>query len=436
MILPYSLSNQPPLFFQQFEGIPLFADKPNRLAGGRPPTICDKDIIAGLAWHVMQPGGTYANHITAFTGKRLSESALSERRQSLGTAPWLDALDVFLKPIADHRLHPHAFYKGLRLVGVDGTSLNVANTPPMKATVKKTKSRRGKSAFFRIGCVAAVELGTHGPLALRIGENSESEAVLAAQVISCFTEEDLMIADRYYGSGKWAARLLRTPGHPNFMLRVQERLNAATIRQLPDGSRLVRVIDPESGECITLREIKAKVRRTGKSWVKVRFWTNLLDSERYPAHEMLRLYALRWEQEIAFYEIKQHLHGKNLLLSHTNITAVQEVCALFMAQAVITALRVGAASTYDIPIMQVSFARTLDMCRNLCWLLTIAKDILSQHQIAQIAELAYQNLARQISKPRRKRSCPRKVRQPVNKWPRLMKNDYEKGDFGYAIRKS
>jgi hypothetical protein len=65
----------------------------------------------------------------------------------------------------------------------------------VKATAKKTKSRRGKAAFFRIGCVAAFELGTHGPLAVRIGEAGESEGVLAAGIVNVFKEDDLLIAD-------------------------------------------------------------------------------------------------------------------------------------------------------------------------------------------------------------------------------------------------
>jgi hypothetical protein len=426
----------PTAFYQKFKSVQL-SDAPLQQAiGGRPPKIEHTDIIAGLAWHVMQPGGTLAHHVSMLTGQKLSESALSERRQSLGTQPWLDALAVFLQPVAEQYLHPHAFYKGLRLVGVDGTSLSIGNTPPIKASKKKTKSRRGKAAFFRIGCAAAVELGTHCSLALRIAEDSESESELAAGVVEVFTEGDLMIADRYYGNGKWVVRLIRVPGKPFFMVRVQERLSATTIKMLPDGSRLVQIYDPDTGDDIIVRQIKARVRRPGGKWVKVRFWTNLLDHNRYPAKELIPLYAMRWEQEIAFREIKEYLRATNLLLSHTIVTAVQEICALFMAQAVIASIRSQAARTYGVPIMQVSFARTLDMCRHLCWLLSIAQDVLTPAQIKEIAHLAQQELVRQLSNPRRKRSCPRKVRQPVNKWPRLIKNAYDKGAFEYGIRKS
>jgi hypothetical protein len=133
---------------------------------------------------------------------------------------------------------------------------------------------------------------------------------------------------------------------------------------------------------------------------------------------------MRWEQEIAFREIKEYLHGTNLLLSHTLVTA-----ALFMAQAIIATARSDVADKQNIPIMQVSFARTLDACRNLCRLLSVAGDILSPVQLSAITAMVYRDLTRLASKPRRKRSCPREVRQPVNKWPRLLKNNYDKGDF-------
>jgi hypothetical protein len=273
------------------------------------------------------------------------------------------------------------------LVGVDGTSFSVANTPTIKATTRKTKSRRGKAAFFRIGCVAAVVLGTHRPLAVRIGENGESEGELASGIVDAFLANDLVIGDRYYGNGKWAVRFLTAPGSPSFLVRVQERLHANIIQRLTDGSCLVKVKNPDTGEDIILRQIKAKVRRHGGKWVKIRFWTNLHDHSMYPAKELIPLYAMRWEQEIAFREIKEYLHGKNLLLSHTTITAAQEICALFMAQAVIATVRSDAACKYDIPIMQISFSRTLDACRYVCWLLSIAKDVITPEQILEIAEL-------------------------------------------------
>lgn len=345
-------------------------------------------------------------------------------------------MGAFLRHNADPSTAPGATYAGFRLVGVDGTTFSCGNTPTFKQTVEKTWTRRGKAAFFRIGCVALSELGTHRPLAVKIGEKEESEANLATQIVENLGEGDLLIADRYYGNGKWAARLSALPGAPMFLLRVKENLRAITRKKLEDGSKLVQIKNPDTGQPILVREIKAKVRRTGGKWSEVRFWTSLFNEVKCPATELIRLYAMRWEQEIAFREIKQHLHGENILASHTLPTAVQEICALFMAQAIVVSARTKTSTEQGVPVLEISFAKTLATCRQLCWLWSVAGHEIGQERWERIVRKAEQELAWQASKPRRNRSCPRKVRQPIKKWPRMIKNSYERGAFESRIRKS
>lgn len=393
-------------------------------------------MVAGLAWHVLQAGGTFSANLTLLKGVRMSDSALSERRQSLGTQPWTDALGAFLRHNADASAAPGATYAGFRLVGVDGTTFSCGNTPTFKQTVEKTWTRRGKAAFFRIGCVALSELGTHRPLAVKIGQSGESEANLAAQIVEHLGEGDLLIADRYYGSGKWVARLSALPGAPMFLLRVKENLGAITRKTLEDGSHLVQVKNPDTGALLLVRELKAEVRRSGGTWSKVRFWANLFNAVQCPAADLVQLYAMRWEQEIAFREIKQHLHGEPILASHTLPTAVQEICALFMAQAIVASARTKTSMEQAVPVLEISFEKTLATCRHLCWLWAIAGEAIGKELWESIVRKVEQELAWQASKPRRERSCPRKVRQPIKKWPRLIKNLYERGAFESRIRKS
>ena len=362
-------------------------------------------VVAALVWHVLQEGGVFSKNTAMFLGKRMSDAS-------------------------------EASYKGLRLVGVDGTTFNVGNTPTMKATAKKTKTRRGEAAFYRISCVALAALLPHRPLAVRIGEAGESEGALAERIIGQVGENDLLIADRYYGSGKWMARLDALPSKPLFLLRVQERFGSVSVKRLADGSKHVHIKDPDGKTPILCREIKAKVRRPGNRWTKVRFWTNLMDDVRFPALELVALYARRWEQEIAFRELKVHIHSEIILKSHTLTTAVQEICALFMAQAVVVAARVQIGESQEIPTLQISFQKVLEACRKLCWLWALIRDEIDRDTWAGIEKKVKQDLEWQATKPRRKRSCPRKVRQPVTKWPRLMKNSSETGEIQCRVRKS
>jgi hypothetical protein len=81
--------------------------------------------------------------------------------------------------IAAEARHPEAFYQGLRLCGIDGSTFSVTNTPQVKQRMKKARSRRGRAAFPKVGVAVLVELGLHNPLAAALGPDGESEMVLA-----------------------------------------------------------------------------------------------------------------------------------------------------------------------------------------------------------------------------------------------------------------
>ena len=220
-----------------------------------------------------------------------------------------------------------------------------------------------------------------------------------------------MIADRYYGNGKWLGRLLSVACLPMFLLRVQEGHNAKVERTLKDGSKWVHVYDPINKGFHLVREIKALVRRPGKGWTKVRFWTNLMDENMNPAMELVSLYGMRWEQEIAFRELKHYLHSDPILLSHTLTTAVQEICALFMAQAIVAALRENVSRSGNIPVLQISFEKTLVLCRNIGWLCGIAKAEIGEELMREIMGRSICELLAQKSKSRRQRSCRARARR-------------------------
>ncbi|MBN1984631.1 MAG: hypothetical protein JW795_24105, partial [Chitinivibrionales bacterium] len=71
-------------------------------------------------------------------------------------------------------------------------------------------------------------------------------------------------------------------------------------------------------------------------------------------------------------------------------------------QVVVAAIRAEVAREYDVPMLQISFKKALDECRNLFWLLFTAKDMLTAEQIHEITERSYRNLMKQASKPRRR----------------------------------
>ena len=106
----------------------------------RPPKITAVELIMGLVWHVLQGAGHLAENVRVLTRKKISDSALSQRRTALPWQIFESILEAALSPKAKPKEHPEAFYHGLRLCGTDGSSFSVAHTPQVKQTMTKAVS--------------------------------------------------------------------------------------------------------------------------------------------------------------------------------------------------------------------------------------------------------------------------------------------------------
>ncbi|MGH8019241.1 MAG: hypothetical protein ACREIA_13295 [Opitutaceae bacterium] len=84
-------------------------------------------------------------------------------------------------------------------------------------------------------------------------------------------------------------------------------------------------------------------------------------------------------------------------------------------------------------MLRISFAKTLELLRPLWLVLALGEDLLSEQQKRELTERFYTQARRWITAPKRKRSCPRAIRQPVSKWPRKIKNGSSKGPVQFRV---
>jgi len=392
------------------------------VAKRRPPKITSAQLVMGLVFHVMAGAGTLAEHMRELTGKSITDGALSQRR---GDVPWMVfemILEEALSPKAQPKEHPQAFYQGLRLCGLDGSRFSVANTPQIKESLSKAKARRHKAAFAKVGVAVLVELGLHNPIAAAIGPKEESEMVLARQLLDRLPQKSLLIGDRYYGQPAVLIefRGLHPEGQREFLVRVKSNLKRRVLECYPDGSALVEI--GSGKEKMLVREISGRVRRGNGSWSEVRLWTSLLDWKKHSAAELLALYARRWEQESFYRELKVDLRSSPLVQSHTPLTAAQEIAALIMAYAILVGERIQAAKVGEVPVLRISFLKTLEAVRGLWRFLEVSGDLLDARGVRLLVRRTMRQIAEMAIPKRRQRSCPRALRQPVSSWPRLLKN--------------
>jgi hypothetical protein len=381
-------------------------------------------LVAILFHHTVTWAGSFAEHLFWLMGIQMDKGSLSERRQALPVIIFDELLRRLLCPL--HSASPQAFYRGWRLVAIDGVSFSLPNTEQVNQQCRKGGNQKGKAAFAKLQCAALVELLMHNPLAARLGWNGESEWKLARRLLEQLPPDCLLLADRLYGCGAFLVaawqRLKERNGH--FLVRVKQGLKIVReIKRLADGSRIVEIkaLDPEDYHKVTatmqVREIRATIERKGHRTVHLRLWTSLLDCQQAPARELIDLYITRWEQELYFRELKSQLGVNDLLQSQTPETAAQEVAAMIIGSSLIAEERSKLQPGEELS-HRISFIKVWEILEPLWLTLLLGADILTETQKQQLCERFYGLASRQVMQKKRTRSCPRAMRQPIQPWPR------------------
>lgn len=394
---------------------------------GRKPRVPLTHLLAALTFHVMQDAGTLAEHFAQLFDESLADSSWADRRARVPWDVFAELMRRALRPRATRR-HPEAFWRGWRLVALDGTQFSLTNTPQIIATTKKARTRRGRAAFAKLTTAVLLEVGLHNPLAATIGRHGESEWALALELLAQLPKRALLLADRLYGCAAFAVEALaacaRVGSH--FLIRARPDIKPQTVKRFGDGSRLIRVRVRERGRpahivgVLEVREIRVRVGRPGHRTHELRLWTSLLTPSSAPALELAQLYAQRWEHELYFRELKRQVRTTAVLRSHTVDTAAQEVAALVLVSALLATERQRAVGGQG-PVLRVSFLKIFELVVKPLWLIVaLGQGLLTDQQLDQLVTRAYEHMRRFRIPPRRARSCPRAVRQPVQAWPRLL----------------
>jgi hypothetical protein len=408
---------------------------------GRRPRVPLAHVLPALVFHGMNAAGTLAEHFAQLFADPLCDSAVSERRTRLPWEVFTELMRLGLHPLAQTTAQPDAFWRSWRLVALDGTQFSLTNTPHIKATMRKARARRGHAAFAKITTGVLLELGLHNPLAAAIGRGGQSEWALALDLLAQVPAQALLLADRLHGCAAFiaAAQAACQKVGSHFLIRARANLRAHTRKCFKDGSRLVRVPVRQKGtsrvitQWLELREIRVRVQRPGHRAQELRLWTSLLDPACAPARELIELYARRWEHELYFRELKHSLRKSEVLQSHTLETGAQEIAAVVLASALLARARARAAAG-QIPVLRVSFVKTLELMRPLWLTLALGGDLLSARQKQQLTEKFLAWAGRYVTRRRpRPRSCPRAVRKPISGWPRLRRNQSWEGLVHFTV---
>jgi hypothetical protein len=349
-------------------------------------------------------------------------SSLCRARQRLGVAPLRLLFERIARPLATV-LTPGAFYKGLRLMGVDGVLYNVPDSDANAAAFGYPKGGRGPGAFPQVRKLSLVELSTHAEQALvlkGIREKDKGEQSMAPALVRHLQHGMLLMWDRGFFSYKlWQAVLLRC----QLLARVSVRLILRPVKQLSDGSYLSKIYPSAKDRKqdrwgIVVRVIRythCDPNRVGCGQ-EHELLTTLLDADKYPAEELILLYHERWEIELTFDEQKTHLTPPRPtkpahLRSETPLGVVQEIYALSIGHYATRRLMAEAAARSAQDPDRLSFLGCLQILRT-----RMPECPADEQERAQWMEAFLTELAKEQTEPRRNRINPRVVRIKMSKF--------------------
>jgi hypothetical protein len=298
------------------------------------------------------------------------KSGISQARSRLGEEPVRALYRQVVTPIA-HGRTKGAWYRGRRLVSIDGSTWDVADTPENAGEFGRPGASRGKSAYPQLRFVTLVESGTHVLFGAEVGDYGTGEATLARSVIKRLKPDMLCLADRGYVGFEMWCQAAETGAA--LLWRVRRNQVLPCLERLADGSYLSKLYAtekdrrhdrPTSPRGRLVRVVEYRLKGIEGAEELYRLVTTLTDPDEAPAAELAALYHERWEIETAIGEVKTHLKGRNTVLrSRTPALVRQELFGFLLAHFAVRSLMHEAALKAERDPDRLSFLHAVRVVR-------------------------------------------------------------------------
>jgi len=246
---------------------------------------------------------------------QLNASALSGRRQELGSQGLQALMHECCQVLAQPQTMPSAFFGRYRLIAIDGTVFNTADTQANEAAFGRSSNQYGKGAYPQVRCVLLAECGSHAVVELEISRYDGSEVHGAHRLLDELGRDTLVLVDAGIISGGFLEHARQRGVQVLGALEAGVWEHLPGQRRLADGSVLVWVPPTCPGQAhypvqrglwVRILSYQVTDERLGEVGQVYRLVTTLLNPQVAPALDLIGLYHERWEVELVIDEIKTH----------------------------------------------------------------------------------------------------------------------------------
>jgi hypothetical protein len=378
-------------------------------------------LVIGLAlfrnepmWHIVQQLDLADGPITSAP----VPSAAVAGRERLGEAPLAWLFQRLANNWCDRPVPDEALFGGLRTYAVDGVVWSIPDTLANCEKFDHPTTSDGKpGAWPQLRAACLMDTHTHLIRAACFGSYRTAELGFAEPLAQAVPDNSLTIFDRAYFSAAFLLHWQKIENDRHWLIRAKGPMRYEVVEQFAPGDCLVRlIVSPQArkrhsdlpeywqARLITC-EIGGQVRQ---------FLTSLCDAQRFPAHDVARLYVQRWEIELGFREIKQGMLKKaTVLRSKLPELIRQEVWGMLIAYNLLRHEIAETAAELHVEPQRLSFqCMALAITTALYhWPLQTPGTLPKRLAYLRLQALAY------LLPERRTRSYPRVVKSRRSKYP-------------------
>ena len=310
-----------------------------------------------------------------------TQEAIGRARARLGPAP-LRLLFERVAGASGTPDTPGAFYRGLRVVTVDGFTLDLRDTPGNAAHFGRGGNGSvSANPYPQLRALVLAESGTRSLLGATYGPCTRGEQALAIDLLPALGPGMLLLGDRNFLSWNLWAQVAATGA--DLCIRASASFKLTPTRVLADGTYLARLAPPRKtgGDPITVRVVEYSITTTSSDGTEdvsevFALATTLLDPAQAPAGDLADLYHLRWQAETGIADLKTAQRGgpDAVLRSKTPAMVEQELYAMLCVYQAIRDL-IGYAAPSGLDPGRISFKKAIDAARD-----TVTRAALSPQQ--------------------------------------------------------
>lgn len=255
----------------------------------------------------------------------LNTGAYAKARQRLPETV-LQQLFEHTGAVLSERAEANHLWLGHAVKVLDGTTVTLADTEANQHAYPQHPNQKPGCGFPLVQLVVMFSLTTAAAIGVRIAPWKTSEIGLARQWYATLQPDDVVVADRAYGSYVDLALLLQQRAHGVLRQRHHRCNDWTKGKRLGSGDYQFCWKRPQSvpksmnradfealPPTLAVRVIQMAWQRPGWRTQSVMVVTTLLDAKVYPKAQIATLYGLRWRVEVNLRHLKTTLRMEHLL---------------------------------------------------------------------------------------------------------------------------